>query len=108
MYLELYRLRFGLLKAVFDKGRKVNFNWLWSKAHPIQRDLTGGDKVIVRIHVITTFFRKYNVRMLARQRNRSKPKEAFTADLMKWHSTVQERLVRMGAGSEKWGRFLPS
>ena len=31
---------------------------------------------------------------------------------MKWHSTVQERLVWMGAGSEsyevKWGRFPPS
>ena len=50
--------------------------------------------------------------MRARQRNRSKPKEAFRADLMKWHSTVRERLVRMGAGSEahdaKWGHFLSS
>ena len=61
---------------------------------------------------MTTFLRKYNVRMRARQRNRSKPKEAFRADLMKWHSTVRERLVRMGAGSEahdaKWGHFLSS
>ena len=90
----------------------MNFNRLWSKARSIQRDLIGGDKVIVRKHVITTFLRKYNVRMRARQRNRSKPKEAFRADLMKWYSTVRERLVRMGAGLEaydaKWGRFLPS
>ena len=31
---------------------------------------------------------------------------------MKWHSTVRERLLRMGAGSEaydvKWGRFFSS
>ena len=40
------------------------------------------------------------MRMRARQRNRSKSKEAFRADLMKWHSTVRERLVRIGAGSE--------
>ena len=50
--------------------------------------------------------------MRARQSNRSKPKEAPRADLMKWHSTVRERLLRMAAGSEdydaKWGRFLPS
>ena len=50
--------------------------------------------------------------MRARQRNCSKPKEAFRADLMKWHSTVRERLVQMGAGSEaydvKWGRFFSS
>ena len=40
--------------------------------------------------------------MRARQRNCSKPKEVFRTDLRKWHSTVRERLVRMGAG------FLPS
>ena len=47
--------------------------------------------------------------MRARQRNRSKPKEAFRADPMKWHSTVQKQLVRMGAGSAydaKWSCFL--
>ena len=68
----------------------MNFNWLWSKARSIQRDPIGGDKLIVRKHVITTFLRKYNVRMRVRQRNRSKPKEAFRADLMKWHSTIRE------------------
>ena len=45
--LELYRLLFDQLKAARDKCRKVNFNWLWSKARSIQRDLIGGDKVIV-------------------------------------------------------------
>ena len=44
------------------------------------------------------------------QSNRSKPKEAFRADLMKWHSTVRELLVRMSAGSEayyaKWAVFF--
>ena len=89
-YLELYRLLLDQLKAARDKGRKVHFNCLWSKARSIQRDLTGGDKVIVRKHVITTFLKKYNVQMRARQRNRSKPKEAFVADLMKWHSPVRE------------------
>ena len=108
----IVKITFWLLKAARDKGQKVNFNWLWSKARSIQRDPIGGDKLIVRKHVITTFLRKYNVRMRARQRNRSKPKEAFRADLMKWHSTIREWLVRMGAGSEaydaKWGRLLPS
>ena len=110
-YLEMYRLLFDQLKTFHDKGRKVIFNWQWSKARSIQRDLIGGDKVIVRKHVIAAFLRKYNVRMCARQCNRSKPKEAFRADLMKWHSTVREQLVRMCAGSEaydaKWGSFLP-
>ena len=81
--LELYRLLFDQLKAARDKGQKVNLKWLWSKAHSIQRDLIGGDKVIVCKHVITTFLRKYNVRLHARQCNRRKPKEAFRADLIK-------------------------
>ena len=70
-YLELYRLLFDQLKAVHDKCRKMNFNWIWGKAHSVQRDLIGGDKVIVRKHVITAFLRKNNVRMRASQSNRS-------------------------------------
>ena len=68
----------------------MNVNWLWSKARSIQRDLTVGDKVIVRKHVITMFLRKYNVQMHARHRNRNESKEVFIADLMKWDSTVRE------------------
>ena len=55
-YLELFRLLFDQLKAACE-------------ARSIQRDPIGGDKVIVRKHVITTFLRKNNVQMRARQRN---------------------------------------
>ena len=75
-YLELHRLLFDQLKAVHDKCRKMNFNWIWGKAHSVQRDLIGGDKVIVRKHVITAFLRKNNVRMRASQRNRSLAKRS--------------------------------
>ena len=54
----------------------MNFNWIWSKDHSVQRDLIGGDKVIVRKHVITAFLRKNNVRMRASQRNRSLAKRS--------------------------------
>ena len=50
--------------------------------------------------------------MLARQRNRNKPKEAYQDDLMKWHGVTRERFIRTGGNSDtydpKWGRFLPS
>ena len=81
-YLELYRLLFDQLKAAHDKGRKGNFNWLWSKSCSIQRNLIVGDRVIIRKQ-ITTFLTKKKVQMRAHQRNPSKPKEAFRADLMK-------------------------
>ena len=68
---------FDQMKAARARGRKVNFNWLWSKARAIQREQTGDDAAVVRQHVITTFLRRYNVHMRARQRNRNKPKEAL-------------------------------
>ena len=111
-YVELYRVLFDQMKAARARGRKVNFNWLWSKARAIQRGQTGDDAAVVRQHVITTFLRRYNVRMRARQRNRNKPKEAYRDDFVKWHSVTRERLVRTGANGDsydnKWGRFLPS
>jgi len=113
-YTGLYRSLLTEMRLVRGKGLKVNFNWLWSKARSIQRNQTGDgdDSAVVRKHVITTFLRRHNVRMRSRQRNRSKPKEAFREDLMKWHSVTRERLIRAGAGSRsydsKWGRFLPS
>ena len=46
---------FDQMKAARARGRKVNFNWLWSKARAIQREQTGDDAAVVRQHVITTF-----------------------------------------------------
>ena len=111
-YLELYRVLLERLKEARAKGLQVNFNWLWSKARTIYREQTNDDNKIVKKHVITTFLRRYNVRMRSRQRNRTKPKEAYRDDLMKWHSVTRERLIRTGSSSEnydpKWGRFKPS
>ena len=111
-YLELYRELFDKMKEARGKGRKVNFNWLWTKARSIHREQTGDDAAVVRKHVVTTFLRRYNIRMRARQRNRRLPKEAYREGLMKWHSVTRERLVRTGAGDDsfdnKWGRFLPN
>ena len=96
----------------YGRSQSLVSNWLWSKARAIQREQTGDDAAVVRQHVITTFLRRYNVRMRARQRNRNTPKEAYRDDLMKWHSVTRERLVRTGANGDsydnKWGRFLPS
>ena len=84
-YLEVYRELFEKLKAARKDGKQVNFNWLWNKATTIFRTQTDNPNAIIKKHVITTFLKKYNVRMRARQRNRSKPKEAYREELMKWH-----------------------
>ena len=93
------------------EGERLILTGCGLKTRAIQREQTGDDAAVVRQHIITTFLRRYNVRMRARQRNQNKPK-AYRDDLMKWHSITRERLVRTGANGDsydnKWGRFLPS
>lgn len=67
-------------------------------------------EAIVRKHVITTFIKKFSIRMKMKQRNRKYSKEDFRKDLRKWHGTAQECLVRSGKRlnyDEKWGYFKP-
>ena len=48
--------------------------------------------------------------MRSKQRNKRKPRESYRQDLMKWHATTRERLVRTGQNDKfdcKWGRFTP-
>ena len=105
-------LKYIELKEACGRDCGINFNWLWSKARSIYRKQMNDETIVVRKHIITTFLRRYNVRMRSRQRNRKKPKEAYREGLMKWHSITREHLIRTGGGSEiydpKWGRFTPS
>ena len=105
----MYTALLAKFKAAREKGYCVNFRWLWSKARQIYKEQEG-ETAIVRKHVITTFIKRFNLRMRAKQRNRKKSKESFRDDLSKWHGTMREHLVRSGKDAsydQKWGRFLP-
>ena len=60
-------------------------------------------------HVVEAFLRRFDVRMRARQRNTKLPKESYRKDLLKWHATTREKLVRSGTSQQsydsKWGYF---
>jgi len=110
-YNELYRQFLIDFKTARSKGHRVNFGWLWSKARTIYRKQKNDPNVIVRKHFITAFIKRHGIRMRARQRNRKQSKEAFRNDLMKWHGTTRERLVKTGKDDQydqKWGRFVPT
>ena len=110
-YKQLYIVLYERMKAARNVGKQVNFNWLWTKARQIYREQTSDDGATVRKHVITSFLKKYNVRMRTKQRNRAKPRESYREDLMKWHATTRERLVRTAGSSTsydpKWGYYKP-
>ena len=110
-YNTIYRELFRKLKEARSKGRSVDFNWLWCKARFFYREIIANQSATVRKSVITSFLKRYNVRMRARQRNRKAPKAQFEADLKKWHATTREKLLRTGRHEtydEKWGRYKPS
>ena len=110
-YQEVYACLKEEFKTARSKGHRVNFGWLWSKARNIHRRLENDPNATVRKHVITAFIKRNRIRMRARQRNRRQPKEAFRHDLMKWHGTTRERLIRTGKDDNydpKWGRFTPN
>ena len=93
-YSRLFSLLMTRFKNVRSKGYGVDFNWLWSKARVAYRELTGNPSATVRKHVITTFLKRHNIRMRARQRNKKAPKQDFEVGLKKWHATTREKLVR--------------
>ena len=109
-YSRLFSLLMTRFKNARSKGYDVDFNWLWSKARVAYRELTGNPSATVRKHVITTFLKRHNIRMRARQRNKKAPKQDFEVGLKKWHATTREKLVRTARNDgydQKWGRFTP-
>jgi hypothetical protein len=110
-YDELFKELLEEGKQARLRGYLVNFNWVWNKARNIYRKQIDDVDALVRKHVITTFLRKFNVRMRARQRNSKYSKEHYRGDLMKWHGMTRERLIRTGFNEDydtKWRRFLPN
>ena len=101
-----------LLKRFKDarkRGHQIDFNWLWSRARVIHREQTGKESSLGK-HVVVQFIKKHNIKMRCKQRNKKKPRESYRQDLMKWHATTRERLIRTGLTDrfdEKWGRFIP-
>ena len=109
-YKELYKAMLEVFQKARNRGHHVNFGWLWSKGRAIYREQCNDPSVSIRKHVVVNFLKKNNIRMRAKQRNRQLSKESYREDLMKWHATTRENLIRQGRNDsydEKWGRFTP-
>ena len=111
-YLNLFHELQGVFVSAWDKGHRVDFNWLWSKGRKIYLEQQDDEAAVLKKHVIANFIKRYHLKLRLVQRNKKVPKEYFRTPLMKWHSTLRERLVRTGALQPiydvKWRRFPPS
>ena len=58
---ELYWELLKVFQETRSKGRHVNFNWIYSNARKITRELIGDPNAIVNQHVIANFIKRYNL-----------------------------------------------
>ena len=108
-----YNKLFDHLKIVFDdaraKGQVVDFNWIWSKARKLNRELGKEDEI--KKHVVVIFIKRNKLKYRI-QRNKKQEKEHFREKMVKWHASLRERLIRTGQSNaqydQKWGYFKPS
>ena len=95
-YITVYRELLKTFKEARRKGFQVDFNWIWSKARVIYQNQIDDQDAQLKQHVVTSFLKRFNIRMRAKQRNRKMTKESFRQALLKWHLDVRERLIRTG------------
>ena len=109
-YLALYDFLLRVFKTARSKGYFVDFNWLWSKARVLYREMTNDPEVTVRKHVIVNFLKRNKI-YACEQRNRNTSKESFREPLKQWHASTRERFIRTSANNAafdvKWGSFTP-
>ena len=92
-YLDLCKVLLRKFKEAQSKGFRIDFNWIWSKARNLHREMTNDLDVTIKKHVMVNFTKRHNIRMRAKQRNRKLTKEDFRQKLVEWNLTTRERLV---------------
>ena len=93
-YNELFCVLHEQFLKARSQGRRVDFNWLWSKARIIYREQQNDPEVVVKKHVVATFIKRNSLRLCRTQRNKKFKKEQYRDPMMKWHSTLREPLVK--------------
>lgn len=110
-YNELYRALRQKFLSARGKGQRVDFNWLWSKARVIYRQQQNDADATVKKHVIANFIKRNDLKLRRTQRNKKLEKEFYRDSIMKWHSTLRERLVKSGKKDSYdpvYGGFMPT
>ena len=65
-YLDLYKVLLKKFKEARSKDFRIDFNWIWSKARNLHREMTNDPDAIIRKHVIVNFIKRPNIRMKAK------------------------------------------
>ena len=99
------------LKKQDQKGLKVSFSWLYTKANIINKKLSQNSKGLSKT-VVVMFLRKFNIKLRRVQRKKQIDKSKFAPEMMKWHCTLREGVIKSCSHlldyGPKWSRFPPN
>lgn len=84
-YNQLYQALFEMFKKARNEGRRIDFDWLWSKDRIIYRVQQNGPDSFVRKHVIVEFIKMTKLKLRRPQRNRKPNKEHFRKPMIAFY-----------------------
>ena len=87
---------------------KISFSWLYANANKIAMEINKDAKRTPK-SAITCFIRIYGIKLRRVQRKKQAHKSSFLPQIMAWHSTLREELIKTARREAtfdfKWGRF---
>ena len=63
-YNDLFQALLEKFREARNKGHHVNLKWLWSRARGIYREQQNNQSVVLKLHVIVTFTKKFHIRTI--------------------------------------------
>ena len=95
-----------------SKGLRISHAWFYANANRINKEVNGSEATRLPKSSVTRFIRTYKIKLRRVQRKKQANKTNYLPAIMRWHTTLRERLIKTGKSSpnynEKWGRFKPN
>ena len=74
-YNELFKALNVKFLDTRNKGRRIDFNCLWSKARVIYMEQVNNDDAVVKKYVIVNFIKRYHLKLRGIQRNKRRTRK---------------------------------
>ena len=109
-YSTVFSQLYSKMVASRTKGMRVTFAWLYTHVNKINSTINPA-AARVPMSAISSFIRRYKIKMRRVQRKKRQDKQYFVPKIIKWHSTLRGGLIKTGRDKPgydaKWGRFGP-
>ena len=101
---------YSKMVASRTKRMRVTFAWLYTRVNKINSTINPST-ARVPMSAMSSFIRRYKIKMRRVQRKKRQDKQYFVPKIMKWLSTLRKGLIKTGRDKPdydaKWGHFGP-